>query len=63
VAILSYAQKLTYGLLVDPKLIGDVWYLAGCLQESYAELRAVAGSSERSRPEAEPVGERSKVAA
>jgi diacylglycerol O-acyltransferase / wax synthase len=72
VAILSYAQKLTYGLLVDPKLVPDVWYLADCLRESYAELRAAAEGSraaaQRSRPGAEPVGEQgaahtSKVAA
>jgi WS/DGAT/MGAT family acyltransferase len=42
VAILSYSQKLTYGLLVDPKLVPDLWDLADCLRASYDELRAAA---------------------
>jgi diacylglycerol O-acyltransferase / wax synthase len=65
VAILSYGQKLTYGLLVDPQLVPDIWFLAGCLRESYAELRAAAGESalEPGRAPAEPVGGRATVAA
>jgi diacylglycerol O-acyltransferase len=42
VAIFSYHQTLTYGLLVDPKLVPDVWFLADCLRDSYAELRSAA---------------------
>jgi hypothetical protein len=48
VAILSYHQTLTFGLLVDPKLVTNSWYLAACLQESFAELKEAA---ERARPE------------
>jgi len=36
------SQKLTYGLLVDPKLVPDLWDLADCLRASYDELRAAA---------------------
>ena len=43
VAILSYNQKLTFGLLVDPTLVPDVWDLAGDLRDSFTEMREVAG--------------------
>ncbi|MDE2924068.1 MAG: wax ester/triacylglycerol synthase family O-acyltransferase [Acidobacteriota bacterium] len=43
VAILSYNQRITLGVTVDAKLIPDAWFLAQCLEESYAELREAAG--------------------
>ncbi len=43
VAILSYNQRITVGMTVDAKLIPDAWFLAQCLEESYAELREAAG--------------------
>ncbi|MYF96238.1 MAG: WSD1 family O-acyltransferase, partial [Holophagales bacterium] len=43
VAILSYNQRITLGMTVDAKLIPDPWFLAQCLEESYAELREAAG--------------------
>lgn len=49
VAILSYHQKLTFGLTVDPRLVPDAWTLADCLRESFTELRAAA---ERAEPTA-----------
>jgi WS/DGAT/MGAT family acyltransferase len=42
VAILTYDKKLTFGLTVDPHLVPDGWDLAGCLRESFAELRIAA---------------------
>jgi diacylglycerol O-acyltransferase / wax synthase len=41
-AILSYNQKVTFGATVDPKLVPDVWFYAGCLKESFAELLTAA---------------------
>jgi diacylglycerol O-acyltransferase len=49
VAIYSYHQTLTFGLLVDPALVKDVWYLADCLRESYAELRTAAQDAQPAR--------------
>ncbi|PYO34634.1 MAG: wax ester/triacylglycerol synthase family O-acyltransferase, partial [Candidatus Rokuibacteriota bacterium] len=49
VAILSYDQRLTFGLTFDPKLVPDGWRLATCLEESFAELR---GAAERLEPQA-----------
>ncbi len=43
VAILSYNQRITLGLTVDAGLIPDPWFLAQCLEASYAELREAAG--------------------
>jgi hypothetical protein len=45
VAILSYDQRLTFGLTVDPRLVPDAWALAGHLEAAFAELRAAAVSS------------------
>jgi diacylglycerol O-acyltransferase / wax synthase len=42
VAVMSYHQTITYGLLVDPTLVPDCWDLADCLRESSAELKAAA---------------------
>lgn len=47
IAIMTYHQQLTFGLLVDPTLVPDVWFLADCFKESYAELRDAA---ERAAP-------------
>jgi len=49
VAILSYDQRLTFGLTFDPTLLPDGWRVADCLKDSFAELRAVA---ERIGPQA-----------
>ena len=49
VAILSYDQRLTFGLTFDPRLLPDGWCLATCLEESFAELR---GAAERLEPQA-----------
>jgi diacylglycerol O-acyltransferase / wax synthase len=46
VAILSYHQKLTFGLTVDPRLVPDGWELAECLRESFAELRAAGRAAQ-----------------
>ena len=46
VAILSYHQKLTFGLTVDPRLVPDGWELAERLRESFAELRAAARAAQ-----------------
>lgn len=43
VAILTYNQRVTLGLTVDSRLIPDPWFLARCLEESYAELREASG--------------------
>ena len=48
-AILSYDQRLTFGLTFDPRLVPDGWCLATCLAESFAELR---GAAERLEPQA-----------
>ena len=45
VAILSYDQRLTFGLTVDPRLVPDPWQLAAHLEESFAELRAAADAA------------------
>ena len=42
VAMLSYNQKLTFGTTVDPRQVPDVWLLAGCIRESYDELKDAA---------------------
>jgi len=52
VAILSYDQRLTFGLTVDPRLVPDAWALAGHLEASFAELRAAAAVAPASTPTA-----------
>ena len=37
-AILTYDQRLTIGVTVDPRLVPDVWLYVECLQASFAEL-------------------------
>ena len=58
VAILSYNQRITLGMTVDSKLIPDSWFLAECLEESYAEIRQAAGVEDE-----EPAGARCFTAA
>jgi WS/DGAT/MGAT family acyltransferase len=41
-AILSYNQKLTIGVTVDPTLVPDVWFYAECLRRAFDELHAAA---------------------
>ena len=48
IAIMTYNQKLTYGLLCDPNLMPDVWDLADDFRDSFEELRAAA---ERAAPD------------
>jgi diacylglycerol O-acyltransferase / wax synthase len=40
--IISYNQTLAISATVDPVLVPDVWTYAGCLTESFAELRNAA---------------------
>jgi WS/DGAT/MGAT family acyltransferase len=42
IAILTYNQKLTFGLTCDPNLVPDVWDIADDFRESFEELRAAA---------------------
>lgn len=42
VAILTYNQKLTFGITVDPRQVPDVWLAADCLRDSYEELKRAA---------------------
>jgi WS/DGAT/MGAT family acyltransferase len=42
IAILTYNQKLTFGLTCDPKLVPDVWDIADDFRESFEELRTAA---------------------
>jgi len=37
-AILTYDQRLTIGVTVDPRLVSDVWLYVECLKASFAEL-------------------------
>ena len=46
IAILTYNQRITLGITVDSRLIPDPWFLAECLEDSYAELRQAAGIEE-----------------
>lgn len=51
VAILSYNQKLTFGLTVDPTLVPDVWSIAEHVRESFEDLRdAAQRASEAASP-------------
>lgn len=53
-AILSYDQKITFGLTADLQAMPDVETLRGFLEESFAELRRVAGVSETTAPVVKP---------
>jgi WS/DGAT/MGAT family acyltransferase len=45
-AILTYDQRLTIGVTVDPRLVPDVWLYVECLKASFAELLAAADAAE-----------------
>jgi hypothetical protein len=45
-AILTYDQRLTIGVTVDPKLVPDVWLYVECLRASFAELLQAADVAE-----------------
>jgi diacylglycerol O-acyltransferase / wax synthase len=45
-AILTYDQRLTIGVTVDPKLVPDVWLYVECLKASFAELLQAADAAE-----------------
>ncbi|NLA35595.1 MAG: wax ester/triacylglycerol synthase family O-acyltransferase [Actinobacteria bacterium] len=42
VTVLSYREWIDFGFLADPQLVPDLWDLAGYLDDSFAELQAVA---------------------
>ena len=46
-AILTYDQRLTIGVTVDPRLVPDVWLYVECLKASFAELLRAADAPER----------------
>jgi diacylglycerol O-acyltransferase len=56
-AILSYNQKLTIGVMVDPQQVPDVWFYVDCLKESFAELLAAAECRAATGPPPDPVQE------
>jgi hypothetical protein len=45
-AILTYDQRLTIGVTVDPMLVPDVWLYVECLKASFAELLQAADAAE-----------------
>jgi hypothetical protein len=45
--ILTYDQRLTIGVTVDPRLVSDVWLYVECLKASFAELLRAADAAER----------------
>jgi diacylglycerol O-acyltransferase len=45
-AILTYDQRLTIGVTVDPQLVPDVWLYVECLKASFAELLQAADAAE-----------------
>jgi WS/DGAT/MGAT family acyltransferase len=54
-AILTYNQKLTVGVTVDPGLVPDVWLYAECLKASFDEILTAAQRADlAARPPAEP---------
>ena len=46
-AILTYDQRLTIGVTVDPRLVPDVWLYVECLKASFAELLQATDAAER----------------
>lgn len=46
-AILTYDQRLTIGVTVDPQRVPDVWLYVECLKASFAELLAATDAAER----------------
>ncbi len=53
-AILTYDQRLTIGVTVDPHLVPDVWLYVECLKASFAELLRVADAPRGREPEYRP---------
>jgi hypothetical protein len=45
-AILTYDQRLTIGVTVDPRLVPDVWLYVECLKASFAEILSAADAAE-----------------
>ncbi|HKA61080.1 MAG TPA: wax ester/triacylglycerol synthase family O-acyltransferase, partial [Methylomirabilota bacterium] len=45
-AIMTYDQRLTIGVTVDPHLVPDVWLYVECLKASFAELMHSADAAE-----------------
>ena len=45
-AILTYDQRLTIGVTVDPRLVPDVWLYVECLKASFAELLDATDAAE-----------------
>jgi diacylglycerol O-acyltransferase / wax synthase len=45
-AIMTYDQRLTIGVTVDPHLVPDVWLYVECLKASFAELMNAADAAE-----------------
>jgi WS/DGAT/MGAT family acyltransferase len=45
-AIMTYDQRLTIGVTVDPNLVPDVWLYVECLKASFAELLQAADAAE-----------------
>lgn len=50
-AILSYDQKITFGLTADEQAMPDVELLQQFLEQSFAELRRAAGVEQTTQPE------------
>lgn len=42
ITVISYQDRLDFGLHVDPDLVPDAWMLAGCVTEAVAELFAAS---------------------
>jgi len=45
-AILTYDQRLTIGVTVDPGLVPDVWLYVECLKAAFAEMLSAADAAE-----------------
>jgi len=45
-AIMTYDQRLTIGVTVDPERVPDVWLYVECLKASFAELLAATDAAE-----------------
>ncbi|HLZ69042.1 MAG TPA: wax ester/triacylglycerol synthase family O-acyltransferase [Dehalococcoidia bacterium] len=57
VAITSYNQRLAFGLLADPQLVPDNWFVAECFEQSFDELLGAAraaGAPAENPPAARP---------
>lgn len=56
VTVISYQERLDFGMHVDPDLVPDPWVLAGCFGDALAELMAAAGLGEPT-PVEDPLAE------